>query len=315
MAHHRAERDVLRVVVGAERERVPGQAARAPGRRSVAEARRISTVTGIIVPCSPSFPRLPLRNQHRGVPDRGRGRRGRPRARASGTRSPRSPAGSPTAATGDVACDHYHRYAEDVALMQRLGAGGLPLLDLLAADPADRAGAGQPSGPRLLRPARRLPARGGHRADGHALPLGPAAGPRGRRRLAEPGDRRPVRGLRRDRRRALRRPGRRTGCRSTSPTCARLLGYGTGEHAPGQALLFDALPAMHHLLLAHGRAAIALRAAGADQHRLRQQPRPDVAGQRRRRRRRRDQALRRDLERHGARADAARAATRSTCSR
>ena len=27
-------------------------------------------------------------------------------------------------ATGAVACDHYHRYVEDVALMRRLGAGG-----------------------------------------------------------------------------------------------------------------------------------------------------------------------------------------------
>ncbi|HYF71192.1 MAG TPA: family 1 glycosylhydrolase, partial [Nocardioides sp.] len=27
-------------------------------------------------------------------------------------------------ATGAVACDHYHRYAEDVALMKRLGTGG-----------------------------------------------------------------------------------------------------------------------------------------------------------------------------------------------
>src|SRR4051812_42056177 len=26
--------------------------------------------------------------------------------------------------TGAVACDHYHRYAEDVALAERLGAGG-----------------------------------------------------------------------------------------------------------------------------------------------------------------------------------------------
>ena len=40
-------------------------------------------------------------------------------------------------------------------------------------------------------------------------------------------------------------------------------GYVTGEHAPGRRLMFDALPVAHHLLLAHGRATIALRAAGA----------------------------------------------------
>ena len=40
-------------------------------------------------------------------------------------------------------------------------------------------------------------------------------------------------------------------------------GYVTGEHAPGRRLMFDALPVAHHLLLGHGRAAIALRAAGA----------------------------------------------------
>ena len=32
----------------------------------------------------------------------------------------------------------------------------------------------------------------------------------------------------------------------------------------GKALLFDCLPAAHHLLLAHGRAAIELRRAGAE---------------------------------------------------
>ncbi|MEB8343553.1 GH1 family beta-glucosidase [Streptomyces endophyticus] len=43
-----------------------------------------------------------------------------------------------------------------------------------------------------------------------------------------------------------------------------LLGHALGEHAPGHKLLFDALPVAHHQLLAHGLAARALRAAGAD---------------------------------------------------
>ena len=47
------------------------------------------------------------------------------------------------------------------------------------------------------------------------------------------------------------------------PAIVTVQGYGVGEHAPGRAMSFDALPAAHHLLLAHGRAAIALRAAGA----------------------------------------------------
>ncbi|MDX3111688.1 family 1 glycosylhydrolase, partial [Nonomuraea angiospora] len=42
-------------------------------------------------------------------------------------------------------------------------------------------------------------------------------------------------------------------------------GYAMGIHAPGQALLTDALPAAHHQLLAHGLATQALRAAGARQ--------------------------------------------------
>jgi beta-glucosidase len=43
------------------------------------------------------------------------------------------------------------------------------------------------------------------------------------------------------------------------PNVVTLMGYGIGMHAPGRAMLFDALPVGHHLLLAHGRAAIALR--------------------------------------------------------
>ncbi|MEU9014406.1 GH1 family beta-glucosidase [Streptomyces sp. NPDC048479] len=47
------------------------------------------------------------------------------------------------------------------------------------------------------------------------------------------------------------------------PAEVTLLGYALGEHAPGKQLLFDALPAAHHQLLAHGLAVRALRAAGA----------------------------------------------------
>jgi beta-glucosidase len=49
----------------------------------------------------------------------------------------------------------------------------------------------------------------------------------------------------------------------SEPAVAALMGYGTGTHAPGRTLSFDALWAAHHLLLAHGRAVIELRAAGA----------------------------------------------------
>lgn len=49
----------------------------------------------------------------------------------------------------------------------------------------------------------------------------------------------------------------------SEPNVAALMGYGSGAHAPGRTLSFDAIWAAHHLLLGHGRAAIALRAAGA----------------------------------------------------
>ena len=44
------------------------------------------------------------------------------------------------------------------------------------------------------------------------------------------------------------------------PFVVMALGYAFGVHAPGHALLLDALPAGHHQLLAHGLAAEALRA-------------------------------------------------------
>lgn len=47
------------------------------------------------------------------------------------------------------------------------------------------------------------------------------------------------------------------------PAALTLMGYGAGIHAPGLALGFDSLPAAHHLLLAHGLGVAALRSAGA----------------------------------------------------
>ncbi|WP_426451321.1 GH1 family beta-glucosidase [Paenibacillus sp. S-38] len=46
------------------------------------------------------------------------------------------------------------------------------------------------------------------------------------------------------------------------PWCAAFLGYGMGVHAPGHEDWNEALTAAHHLLLSHGRAVQAYRAAG-----------------------------------------------------
>ncbi|WP_439662468.1 GH1 family beta-glucosidase [Lentzea sp. HUAS TT2] len=47
------------------------------------------------------------------------------------------------------------------------------------------------------------------------------------------------------------------------PAMVTLQGYAIGEHAPGKTLLFDALPTAHHLNLAHGRAVEVLRSYNA----------------------------------------------------
>jgi len=47
------------------------------------------------------------------------------------------------------------------------------------------------------------------------------------------------------------------------PYIVTIYGYALGVHAPGKALMLDALPTAHHQLLGHGLATAALRAAGA----------------------------------------------------
>lgn len=48
------------------------------------------------------------------------------------------------------------------------------------------------------------------------------------------------------------------------PFVHMVFGYALGSHAPGRALLLDALPVAHHQLLGHGLAAAALRERGAE---------------------------------------------------
>ena len=77
--------------------------------------------------------------------------------------------------------DHYHRYGDDVDLMRSLGLAQLPVLGLLVADPARPAPARSTRRAWTSTSARRRAARARHRADGDAVPLGPAAGAAGPR--------------------------------------------------------------------------------------------------------------------------------------
>ena len=78
--------------------------------------------------------------------------------------------------TGDVACDHYHRSADRPRPDGRARPERLPLQHRLVAHLPGRVRPTRAARPRLLRAAGRRPARAGHRADGHPLPLGSAAG-------------------------------------------------------------------------------------------------------------------------------------------
>src|SRR5919202_1146686 len=80
--------------------------------------------------------------------------------------------------SGAIACDFYHRYERDIALLRELGANAFRLS---ISWPRERAR------PRFLRPTRRCAARFRRRAVRPLLPLGPSAGARGSRRLPRPG--------------------------------------------------------------------------------------------------------------------------------
>jgi beta-glucosidase len=164
--------------------------------------------------------------------------------------------------TGDVATDHYHRWAEDVALMADLGITayrfsiGWPRVQPGGTGPANPAGldfyerltdallaAGITPVPTLYHWD--LP-----------QPLEDAGGWLSRDTAARFADYAAL---------AAGRLADRIGRWITlnEPYVVTAMGYALGIHAPGQALMLGALPTVHHQLLGHGLATAALRAAGA----------------------------------------------------
>jgi beta-glucosidase len=169
--------------------------------------------------------------------------------------------------TGDTACDHYHRHAEDVALMRGLGldayrfslswtrilptgSGGPGAVNRAGLDFYDRLvdellAAGIEPVPTLFHwdLPQALEDEGGWLNRDTA------------RRFAE------YAAIAAD------RLGDRVGRWITlnEPFVHMAYGYAFGVHAPGRALMLDALPVAHHQLLAHGLATAALRGSGAGQ--------------------------------------------------
>jgi beta-glucosidase len=164
---------------------------------------------------------------------------------------------------GDVAADHYARYEQDVALMSELGMGGYrfsvawPRIQPDGRGPADARGLDFYS--RLvdslleknIRPAltlyhwdlpQTLEDEGGWRNRDTAFRFAEYA-----QLVSEAlGDRVKLWGT------------------LNEPWCAAFLGYGNGIHAPGAVDPAGSLIAAHHLLLSHGLAVPAVRAAAPD---------------------------------------------------
>ncbi len=163
--------------------------------------------------------------------------------------------------TGDVACDHYHRFSDDVALMKSLGLQTYRFSTSWARVCPD----GGPVNSKGLDFYERLV---DSLLDAHIAPwltlyhwdLPQTLEDRGGWTTRETTDRFVDYAL------AVHdRLGDRVSTWTTlnEPFCAAFLGYTAGIHAPGRTSPEDGLAAAHHLMLAHGRAVSALRARDA----------------------------------------------------
>ena len=164
--------------------------------------------------------------------------------------------------TGDVACDHYHRYRDDVALMADLGLRAYRFSVAWPRIQPDGSGPVDPPGldfyDRLVDELHRRGIKPIITLYHWDLPqaLEDQGGWTARDTAERFADYATV---------VHQRLGDRIGTWTTlnEPWCSAYLGYGSGVHAPGRQDPAAAFTSVHHLLLGHGLAARALRAAGA----------------------------------------------------
>jgi beta-glucosidase len=165
--------------------------------------------------------------------------------------------------TGHVATDHYHRYRDDIKLMSSLGLGAYRFSVSWPRVQPDGAGPANPQGldfyqrlvdglldagiepwltlyhwdlPQPIEDAGGWPSRDtAARFAEYSSIVYSALGDRVKRWTT-----------------------------LNEPWCSAFLGYGSGEHAPGRQDAAASVRAAHHLLLGHGLAVDAIRAAGSD---------------------------------------------------
>jgi beta-glucosidase len=164
--------------------------------------------------------------------------------------------------TGDVACDHYHRYPDDIALMAELGIG---TYRLSLSWPRIQPGGDGPANPAGLDFYDRLLDQLGVHGIAPMVTLYHWDLPQALEDRGGWPERDTAARFADYVETVVTRFADRVSTWTTlnEPWCSAFLGHANGEHAPGRRDPGAAFRAAHHLLLGHGLGVAALRAGGA----------------------------------------------------